>query len=625
MKSADNTLKNNNENSGILLLSKQSGETSFASLSAVKKSLGTKKVGHTGTLDSFADGLLVVMTGHLTRLVSHITNFDKTYLALVEFCTQTDTLDPTGTVVSTGAVPMEAQVRLALQKFKGEIDQVPPEFSALHVNGKRASELMRSGEKVELPARKITIYSITLLDFFEKYALIEVHCSKGTYIRSLARDIAKECGTVAHLKALRRTSVGPFLLKNAAGCEQLPDFTMSSLLKAEKNNFADRKNDPFFAEKIKKCVYPMTFEIAKLCGFSSVILSDAYCQDFASGRFLRKNSFYYQLNDEKLDKETLSEEKPETKELAVFYPDLAFAGIVKKEGRKFSYGFVIPPKKEKIKIFSWEQIVNSKFSKEFFEQGTALSIGSFDGTHIGHDAIFNSILAKKDFVPGIVTFRHSTRLEKAGNEFNGEVQTLSQRLEFFMDKGFSFVVVIDFSDDFTKIDGYDFLSVLKKNCNVKYLAEGEDFRCGYKGSTDIQAIESFCQKNDVELNVVTSVEYLDKKVSSSRIRQDVLDKKFEEIKIMLKSPFTIDCAGFTWKKETIDGQNYLTAKKCGIQIFPPDGEYTVDVTMVISGSEEISVAKAVACKLNSGLLRVLDFDGSLRGFVRAIQFGYPEK
>lgn len=615
MKSADSTLRNNNETSGILLLSKQSGETSFASLSAVKKSLGTKKVGHTGTLDSFADGLLVVMTGHLTKLVSHITNFDKTYLALVEFGTQTDTLDPTGNVVSTGKIPDEEEVRLALQKFKGPIDQVPPEFSALHVNGKRASDLMRSGENVELPARKITVYSIILLDFFEKYALIEVKCSKGTYIRSLARDIARECGTVAHLKALRRTSVGPFLLKNAAGCEQLPDFTMASLLGSEKKEPADRKNDPLFAEKIKKCVYPMTFEIAELCGFSPVILSDAYCQDFASGRFLRRESFYYQLN----------EKTEESKELAVFYPDLTFAGVVKKDGKKFNYGFVIPPEKQKIKIFSWEQIVNSKFSREFFDRGTALSIGSFDGTHIGHDAIFDSILAKKEFVPGIVTFRHSTRLEKAGSEFNGEVQTLSQRLEFFIDKGFSFVVVIDFSDDFTKIDGYDFLSVLKNNCNVKYLAEGEDFRCGYKGSTDIPAIEKFCTKNNIELNVVDSVEYLDKKVSSSRIRQDVLDKKFEEIKIMLKSPFTIDCAGFEWKKENIDDQNYLTAKKRGIQIFPPDGEYIVDLTMVISGSEEISVAKAVACKLNSGLLRVLDFDGSLRGFVRAIQFGYPEK
>ena len=123
MKSADSRQTGNSANSGILLLSKQSGETSFASLSAVKKSLGTKKVGHTGTLDSFADGLLVVLTGHLTRLVSHITNFGKTYLALIEFGSETDTLDPTGNIIKTGRIPDEEEVRTALKKFKGEIDQ----------------------------------------------------------------------------------------------------------------------------------------------------------------------------------------------------------------------------------------------------------------------------------------------------------------------------------------------------------------------------------------------------------------------------------------------------------------------------------------------------------------------
>mgnify|MGYP004504632197 FL=1 len=613
MRSADSRQTGSNANSGILLLSKQSGETSFASLSAVKKSLGTKKVGHTGTLDSFADGLLVVLTGHLTRLVSHITNFGKTYLALIEFGTETDTLDPTGNVIKTGRIPDEEEVRAALKKFKGEIEQVPPKFSALHVNGKRASDLMRSGEEVELAPRKITIHSIVLLDFFEKYALVEVSCSKGTYIRSLARDIAKECGTVAHLKALRRTGVGPFYLKNAAGHEDLEEFTISSLVYGEKKSSKNRKSDPCFAEKVRNSTYPMTAEIARLCGFSPAMLCTGYVQDFANGRLLRRHSFYFE------------EKTPENCELAVFYPDLKFAGTVKRNGRKFSYGFVIQPEEQKLKIYSWEQVVNGKPIKDFGSQKTALSIGSFDGMHIGHDSIFDSILEKKQLVPGIVTFRHTTRLEKSGKDFSGEVSSLSQKLEFFMRKGFKFVVVIDFSDDFTKIQGNDFLSILKNNCNVKYLAEGEDFRCGYKGLTDIPALKEFCAKNKIELNVVSFVDYSGKKVSSSRIREDVLDKKFNEISIMLRNPYTIDCAGFEWYRETIEGKNYLTAKKHGSQIFPPDGEYAVKIKMVISGSEEISAAKTVACKLDSGLLRVLDSDGSLRGFVRAIQFGYPEK
>lgn len=609
MKSISSAQKNSTNSSRILLLSKQTGETSFSSLSAVKKSLGTKKVGHTGTLDSFADGLLVVLTGHLTRLVPHITNFSKTYLALIEFSEETDTLDPTGKVVATGPVPDEEQVRQAIRKFVGKIEQVPPAFSALHVDGKRASDIARSGGSLELKARSVTIHSITLLDFYDKYALIEVSCSKGTYIRSLARDIARECGTVAHLRALRRTSVGPFLLKNAAGHDKLCDFTITSLVYGEKPSFFDRKNDEAFAAEIKRCSYPMTSDIASLCGFTPALLTQAYIQDFSTGRKLRNHSFYYM-------------EKPtECCELAAFYPDMSFAGVVRKQGRKLSYGFVVPPQEQKIRVYSWEQISSGKFSDDFKRSGTAITIGSFDGTHIGHDSIFDSILARKDLASGIVTFRHSTRAAKAGSSFTGEVSTLSQRMEFFIHKGFRFVVVIDFSDDFTRINGYDFLSVLKDTCNVKYIAEGEDFRCGYKGSTDIPALREFCAENGIELNVLSFVDYLGKKVSSSRIRQDVLDKEFEAIRIMLRKPYAIDCAGFEWERKKEDGMLWLSASQKGTQVFPPDGEYPVRVEMAISGSEEISVTKTTACKLDSGLLRVLDSDGSLSGFVRSIQFG----
>ena len=164
--------------SGIVLLAKQSGVTSFSSLSSVKRALNTTKVGHTGTLDSFADGLLVVLVGKLTHLVPHITNFDKTYEALIEFGSETDTLDPTGQVIKTGKIPSKEEVESALEKFLGETEQIPPAYSALHVDGKRASDLVREGKTVELKPRKITISSIRLLDFDGQYARIEVSCSK---------------------------------------------------------------------------------------------------------------------------------------------------------------------------------------------------------------------------------------------------------------------------------------------------------------------------------------------------------------------------------------------------------------------------------------------------------------
>ena len=596
--------------SGILLLAKQKGCTSFSSLSAVKKSLETSKVGHTGTLDSFADGLLVVLTGGMTRLVPHITSFDKTYLAVFEFGTETDTLDPTGNIVGTGPVPSRKQIEDVLPEFTGEIFQAPPLFSALHINGKRASDIARSGSSVKMPERKITVHSIKLLEWQDRYALFEISCSKGTYIRSLARDIARRCGTVAHVTALRRTKVGPFSLENAALYSLLDEFSIESGIKENALNSVNQnltvKNDGICGE-IKKSLLPMNIQLAEYCGFVPAILTQAYIQDFINGRKLKNHAFLYKTVP------------PENCEFAVFYPDLTFAGVVKKQKRKLSYGFVLSYNNP-IRIFSWEQIFYGKFDKSFLQKGTALSIGSFDGTHIGHDAIFDSILQRKEFARGIVTFRHSTRVAKSGDDYKGDVSTLSQRIDFFIQKGFDFVIVIDFSDDFIKISGEEFLSILKNNCNLKYLVEGIDFRCGHKGAMDVDALKKFCAAGGIDFDVISFVDYLGKKVSSSRIRQDVLNKEFSAINIMLHKPFEIDCSGFEWNIDTQQFQTVFSAQKKGMQVFPPDGEYKVSVKMVISGSEEISVTKPAICKLESGLLRVLVSDGSCGAFVRSIQF-----
>lgn len=603
----ENSSRNKAENSGILLLAKQSGETSFSSLSVVKKSLSTGKVGHTGTLDSFADGLLVVLAGAVTRLVPHITNFDKTYLALVEFGSETDTLDPTGKIVCTGRVPEKSEVENALLRFQGEQMQVPPVFSALNVAGRRASDIIRSGESVELPPRKIKVHSIKLLDFREKYALLEVTCSKGTYVRALARDIAHELGTVAHLKNLRRTRVGPFELKDAAGFSELKEFSIESLLKKTEIEFYRRIDDIQFRETVKKSLLPVTPKIAEFCGFESALLTSSAVSDFLNGRAVKTSSLVFRRPF------------PETCEIAVFYPDMRFAGVLKKNGNRLKYGFVIPAVFG-ITVYSWEQILSSKFSKDFFAAGSALAIGSFDGYHLGHGAIFDSVLKNEGRAKGIVTFTQSTRKVKSADTYPGDVSTLSQRLDFFMRKGFDFVILIDFSADFIKISGDEFFSILKNKCNLKYIAEGDDFKCGHKGSFDIPAIRIFCEKNDIELDVVSSVYYRDKKVSSSRIRQEISEAKFGDVAEMLREPYEIDCTGFEWENSAVGGGRCLTSKIQGTQVFPPDGEYSVLVKTAISGSEEISDTVSAVCKLDSGLLRVLVSDGFFREFVRAIQF-----
>jgi tRNA pseudouridine55 synthase len=200
---------------GIVLLDKPPGQTSFQSLSLLKHRLATRRVGHAGTLDRFADGLLVVLTGRMTRLCAFAANLDKEYVAVVFFGRGTDTLDPEGAVIAEGPVPRRGEIDAVLPDFKGTISQVPPVFSAIHVGGKRAYEAARRGERPVMPPREVTIYEVELLDFSGAEATLRVSCSKGTYIRSLARDIAEKLGTCAHLTRLRRIRIGGFDVANA--------------------------------------------------------------------------------------------------------------------------------------------------------------------------------------------------------------------------------------------------------------------------------------------------------------------------------------------------------------------------------------------------------------------------
>jgi tRNA pseudouridine55 synthase len=196
--------------SGYLLYDKPVGVTSFKALDVIKKKFPGRRIGHTGTLDSFASGLLVVMIGSYSRISPWFTGLDKWYEASICFGTETDTLDPSGDIVSEKEAPSQEALIDALGFHRGRIEQVPPRYSALHVAGARASDLAVKGIDFELAPRTVMIYSLDLKSYKDGVAKVAVHCSSGTYIRSLARDIAKACGSCAHLCALRRSSVGPF-------------------------------------------------------------------------------------------------------------------------------------------------------------------------------------------------------------------------------------------------------------------------------------------------------------------------------------------------------------------------------------------------------------------------------
>jgi tRNA pseudouridine55 synthase len=204
---------------GIILLDKPAGCTSFQSLGTLKARLGTGKVGHTGTLDRFAEGLLVVLSGAMTRLCPFATAMDKEYVATVRFGLGTDTLDPEGAVTGEGPVPSTDALREVLPEFLGTISQVPPEYSAVHVQGRRASEAALMGAVVRLEARSVTVNGLDLRGFTGPEAVLVISCSKGTYVRALARDIAARLGTFAHVSKLRRTRVGGFSVEEAVAPE----------------------------------------------------------------------------------------------------------------------------------------------------------------------------------------------------------------------------------------------------------------------------------------------------------------------------------------------------------------------------------------------------------------------
>lgn len=202
---------------GLLLVDKPAGISSFGAIARLRRAYG-RKLGHTGTLDPFATGLLVVLHGRATRLAPYLGGLDKRYLATVQFgCTST-TDDPEGELEATGRTTTEDAVAAALPSFVGEIEQVPPAASAVHIDGERAYRRFRRGESVTVPARRVSVRGITMLHFDDtaQTAQLDIACGTGTYVRSIARDLGAALGTGAYLTALRRTEVGGFSVDDAA-------------------------------------------------------------------------------------------------------------------------------------------------------------------------------------------------------------------------------------------------------------------------------------------------------------------------------------------------------------------------------------------------------------------------
>ena len=577
--------KNPDNPSGVILYAKRSGITSFSSLWSVKKALETDKVGHTGTLDSFAEGLLVVLTGRLTHLVSHVTSFQKSYLAVICFGTATDTLDPLGTVTGEGRPLSEDEVRTACTRYTGALLQTPPVFSALHVDGKRSSDLARKGGDVELSPRQVFVYTNELLAYRaaddhdrNSYALVRVDCSKGTYIRALARDMAALFGTAAHLSVLRRTRVGPFSVEDAACFSLLEDFTIENAIEKERlmrsGSLAPQKDGEDVFADIRNHFLSFTPRLAYRCGLKAELLKTDAERSYLNGRPLSAKMFSPLPMDEDVAADFTTCESPD--ERAVFYDGGQFAGMTRIGAVRPEYSFVVPKRDQLLKKFSWEDLREGAFPSAWKETGCAMSVGSFDALHVGHCSLIAAVLAQKKRIPGIVLFRSSFRGEDGSMQ--SSVMSLNQRLGFLAERGVRFVVILDFSPALAQTDGSSFLEALITACGLRYLAEGQDFRCGWKGSFGCGEIAALAEKEAFSFDVLDDVEVAGERASSSRVRAAVQAADFVLAGELLGRPFEYDCRPLRFVKQAVrtpDGGTSLSARLTNCQVCPPDGAYDI--------------------------------------------------
>lgn len=261
-------------NNGWLCINKPEGVTSAQVLNRLKRAFPKKtKIGHAGTLDKFACGILPVAIGHATKTIPLIMDAQKTYTFKVLWGIQTNTDDRDGEIVTTSdVIPSYEKIGAALQNFRGTLQQIPPIFSALKIDGKRASDKARKGEEVTLEPRQIEIFEFKILEHHDTKTTFQVKCSKGTYVRALARDLAVALGTVAHVTYLRRDCVGAFKLDDAISLEK------------------DFKIDDNLATKIVSAIIPIRTVLDDIPAVS--------CTELAIARIAKGQSISVELHDQ---------------------------------------------------------------------------------------------------------------------------------------------------------------------------------------------------------------------------------------------------------------------------------------------------------------------------------------
>ena len=263
---------------GFINVNKPSGMTSHDVVSFLRRNLKIKKIGHTGTLDPMANGVLPIAVGDATRLIQYLSD-DKEYVATVKFGVSTDTYDKEGEIVSTSdKIVEQAELEVALNQFRGEILQKPPIYSALKKNGKKLYEYAREGKEVEIEARKVTIEKLDLLSLENNVAKLRVKCSKGTYIRSIAHDLGEVLGCGAHLIGLTRTIAGDFKIENSIELSTIENSeNKENFIENPLNYFSNLKKVELNENEYLKVSHGMNFTSNKFTNCNNELIILLYC------------------------------------------------------------------------------------------------------------------------------------------------------------------------------------------------------------------------------------------------------------------------------------------------------------------------------------------------------------
>lgn len=219
---------------GLLLVDKPAGMTSHDVVAIARRALGERRIGHAGTLDPFATGLLVLLVGRFTRLLPYLDGEPKVYDARIRFGAETDTDDASGRLVREAPLPIRGDVDRGIASLTGTLDQEPSSYSARHLAGRRAYDAARQGTPLKLPPSRVTVHSWDVKARTKDALHAVITCSRGTYVRALARDLGRHAGSAAHLVGLRRTASGPFQVSDANGLDALRDgrYTLLSPMRA---------------------------------------------------------------------------------------------------------------------------------------------------------------------------------------------------------------------------------------------------------------------------------------------------------------------------------------------------------------------------------------------------------